>query len=56
MNEELANDDDLIDLVGRVREENYMRGYKDGFQQGRLIGFEDGMKKGIREMERVVVR
>ena len=43
---------DVMDVMGRVREENYMRGYKEGFQQGRIIGFEDGIKKGIREMER----
>ena len=49
-------DKDILVVMGRVREEQYMRGYKDGFQQGRMIGFEDGIKKGIREMERVVVR
>ena len=52
MNEEMSNKD-VMDIMGKVREENYMRGYKDGFQQGRVIGFEDGMKKGIREMERM---
>ena len=52
MNEELSNKD-VMDVMGKVREENYMRGYKDGFQQGRMIGFENGIKKGIREMERV---
>ena len=46
-------DKDIMDVMGRVREEQYMRGYKEGFQQGRMIGFEDGIKKGIREMERI---
>ena len=47
---------DIMDVLRESGDEQYMRGYKDGFQQGKMIGFENGIKKGIREMERVVVR
>ena len=43
---------DIMDVLRDSGDEQYMHGYKDGFQQGRIIGFEDGIKKGIREMER----
>ena len=55
MSEQLTNRD-VMDVLRETGEENYMRGYKDGFQQGRIIGLEDGIKKGIREMKRGVLR
>ena len=36
-----------MDEVEGIKEEAYMKGYNDGYKQGRVIGFERGMKTGI---------
>ena len=50
MDEELKGKE-MMDTMRDLCEKRYMQGYKDGFQQGRMIGFEAGRKKGIKNVE-----
>ena len=42
---------DPIKVVAEIREEQYMRGYKDGYMRGKEIGAKEGIRKGINEIE-----
>lgn len=45
---EHLNEREFMDVVKEIREEQYMRGYKDGFMQGRDVGFKVGIEKGLK--------
>ena len=44
---------DVMDVLRESGDEQYMRGYKDGFQQGKMIGFDKGIERGLKEIERM---
>ena len=48
MDEELKGKE-MMDAMHDLCKKQYMHGYKDGFQQGRMIGFDAGTKNGIKE-------
>ena len=51
MDEELNGKEikEIMDTLYDLCEEQYMKGYTNGFQQGRMIEFEAGTKKAIKE-------
>lgn len=44
---------DMMEVVKKIREKQYMMGYKDGYQQGQIIGFDEGIERGLKEIRRV---